>query len=252
MNEGELVQQRPADAATQEDQPRVTNPAPTARLRWLRLTSDRLVIGLMFLEVLLWLSERFQWFGFNQHKGWTVLVGVACVGVFLFLMLLWFIGALLLRWRFQFGIRALLLLTVAAAISCSWLVTEMRAARRQREAVEAIKRLGGWVHYDSDLSGNRNPQPPAWLRSVLGEDFFATVHNVVLEETGITDGDLENLKGLNQFGSLLLQGTQVSDAGLEHLSGLTELRCLTLTRTKVTDDGVKKLQQALPKCEIYH
>ena len=30
-----------------------------------------LVIGL------LWLSERFQWFGFNCHKGWTVLIAVA-------------------------------------------------------------------------------------------------------------------------------------------------------------------------------
>ena len=31
------------------------------------------------MECLLWLSERFQWFPFNAHKGWTVLIAVAVV-----------------------------------------------------------------------------------------------------------------------------------------------------------------------------
>ncbi len=47
--------------------------------RWLRPTPDRLVIGLLIVEGLLWLSERFQWFPFNHHKGYTVLVTVATV-----------------------------------------------------------------------------------------------------------------------------------------------------------------------------
>ena len=38
-------------------------------------------IGLLVVEGLLWLSERFQWFGFNHHKGWTVLVAVALSAV---------------------------------------------------------------------------------------------------------------------------------------------------------------------------
>ena len=54
---------------------------------------------------LLWLSERFHWFPFNAHKGWTVLIAVASLGVFLLLMLLWFLAALVLRLRFQFSIR---------------------------------------------------------------------------------------------------------------------------------------------------
>jgi hypothetical protein len=35
-----------------------------------------------------------------------------------------------------------------------------------------------------------------------------------------------------------------------YLEGLNKLECLLLGGTKVTDDGVKKLQQALPNCQI--
>ena len=55
----------------------------------------------------LFLSERFQWFGFNSHKGWTVLIAVAGVGVVLAFMLLWWLAALVFRWQFQFSIRSL-------------------------------------------------------------------------------------------------------------------------------------------------
>ena len=47
------------------------------RRRWFRITPDRLVLALLPLEGLLILSERFGWFPFNAHKGWTVLVAIA-------------------------------------------------------------------------------------------------------------------------------------------------------------------------------
>ena len=56
--------------------------ADAPKPRWYRLTPDRLVLLLLAVEGLLWLSERFCWFPFNQHKGWTVLIAVASVGVF--------------------------------------------------------------------------------------------------------------------------------------------------------------------------
>ena len=61
---------------------------------WYRLTPDRVVIGMLAAEGFLLLSERFRWFAFNQHKGWTVLVALATVGLTLLLMLLWFAAAL--------------------------------------------------------------------------------------------------------------------------------------------------------------
>lgn len=42
----------------------------------------------------------------------------------------------------------------------------------------------------------------------------------------------------------------MTDAGLLHLQGLSQLQVLQLYNTQVTRQGVKKLQQALPNCEI--
>ncbi len=56
--------------------------------RWFVPTPGRLLPVLLAVEGFLWLSERFRWFAFNQHKGWTVLIAVASVGVFLLLMFL--------------------------------------------------------------------------------------------------------------------------------------------------------------------
>ena len=49
--------------------------------RWFFPTPGRLLAVLLAVEALLWLSERFRWFAFNQHKGSTVLIAVASVGV---------------------------------------------------------------------------------------------------------------------------------------------------------------------------
>ena len=74
------------------------------RPRWYRLTPDHAVLGLLAVEALLWLSERYHWFAFNQHKGWTVLITAATVGVALLLMFFWFFAALVFRLRFQFAV----------------------------------------------------------------------------------------------------------------------------------------------------
>ena len=150
-------------------------------LRWLRPTPDRLVLAVLALEGFLVLSERFQWFAFNQHKGWTVLIAVASVGVFFLLMFLWFFAAVLFRLRFQYRLRSLLLLAVVVAIPCSWLAVEREHARKQRGAVEEITRAGGSVTYDYELdpSGNRIPHAtppyPPWLRKLIGDDMLVSV-----------------------------------------------------------------------------
>lgn len=70
--------------------------------------------------------------------------------------------------------------------------------------------------------------------------------------TQVSDTGLEQLEGLTNLKSLYLCRTRVSDAGLAHLTGLVNLKKLDLRGTQVTDEGVKKLQEALPKCEIGH
>ena len=202
-----------------------------------------LIFGLLVVEGLLWLSERFGWFWFNEKKGWTVVIAMAVVAVTMLFILLWFIASLLFRSRFQFSIRSLLVLVVVVAIPCSWMMQEIK---RQRKAVAAINESGGQVSW-------YGPFGPIWLTRLLGDDFFLAVYSVQWPGPQVTDADLEHLTGLKQVRLLLLDSTQVSDAGLEKLKGLKQLEILSLNETKITDAGlehVKGLKQ-LKQLSVY-
>jgi hypothetical protein len=228
-----------------------------ARCRWFRLTPDRVVLGLLAVEGFLLLSEWFRWFPFNEHKGWTVLIAAATVVVAMLLMFLWFLAALVFRWRFQFSILALLALTVVVAVLCGRLAPERERARKQRDVVEEIKKAGGTVFYDYQLDPagaeipGAKPPGPAWLRKLLGDDLLVDVTRVDLTGPGFGDGWLDRIKALAQLQSLWLNGADVGDAGLEHLKGLTQLQELHLSGTAVTDAGLEHLK-GLPKLqELY-
>jgi len=227
-----------------EPQPAVPKP----RIRWFQPTPDRLLIVLLAVECLLWLSEWFQWFAFNTHKGWTVLIAVASVGAFLLLVLLWFVLALLFRRRFQFSIRSLLVMVVVVAVPCSWLAVEMKKAREQKSAVEAIRKLGKSVAYDYefDRSGRYRwdapPPGPAWLRNLLGDNFLTEALIVFLDDTEVTDADMERIKHLDRLQRLELQNTKITDTGLQHVKDFTQLGYLDLSSTQVTDAGMKNLK----------
>ena len=61
----------------------------TPRTRWYRPSPSWLLIGLLFAEAILWLSDRLGWP--RWHKGYAVLVTVTGVGGFVLLVLLWFL-----------------------------------------------------------------------------------------------------------------------------------------------------------------
>ena len=141
------------------------------------------------------------------------------------------------------------------ALPCSWLAVEMKKAREQHAAVAAIVKLGGEVEWST-------PSGAAWLRRLLGEEWFMDVERVVLcrmhcSDTGerwydnvATDTRIEHLATLSKLKVAALSGTGVTDAGLEQLKRLRQLQRLYLCKTKVTNEGVKMLQQALPDCTI--
>ncbi len=245
-------------------------PDAKPKRRWYRLTPDRFLIGLLVAEGLLLLADRFALFGLERGSGWNVLGAVALVGVAVLVGLLWFAVSLLFRWRFQFSIRSLLVLTIAVAIPCSWFAVKMQHARKQREAVEALRGVSERVFYAGgfDAAGKgAKPLGPAWLLDWLGVDFFLDVvavwdgkprftdnymihlkvltnlEGLYLGNTEVTDAGLEHIKGLTNLEGLFLDDTKVTDAGLEHLKGLTNLKFFYLTRTKVTDAGLEYLKE---------
>ena len=136
----------------------------TSKPRWYCPTPGWLVVLLLATTGFLYLSERFQWFSFNSHTGWTVLLAVASVGVVLLLMLPWLVAALIVRWRFQFSIRSLLLLVVAVALPFSWLAVEMKKARDNKKALNEIQSVGGSFAYQLVW--------PEWVRRFVGDDDY--------------------------------------------------------------------------------
>ena len=107
-----------------------------------------------------------------------------------------------LRW-FRFSLRTMLLVVVVFAV---WLGVQTNRARRQREAVAAILQLKGTVIYDyqqvspSRLLFNSKAQPraPAWLRQLVGDEYFQEVAVVHFGYPEVTDADLEHLAGMTR------------------------------------------------------
>ena len=158
------------------------------------------------------------------------------------------------RCRFQYSMRTLLIFLLLASIGMAWFGAKWRAARQQRDAVAAIRALGGLVTYDyeadyvaSRANGPCVPPGPAWALALLGEDFFADVVAVHVSRlliggpprsVPITDAWLEHIGKLSRLEVLDLKDSCVSDAGLKQIQRLTRLRRLDLRRDGITDAGL--------------
>jgi internalin A len=135
-----------------------------------------------------------------------------------------------------------------------WIV---HRARVQRDAVAAIVRGGGIVHYEWDVKylpspgGNvyqvtpgGKPRWPKWLVDLLGPDYFGDVKVVVL---GTKDADsvMASVGQLSRLGVLYgpYRGLTLTDTGLVHLRGLTQLEVLILyNRERITGAGLANLK----------
>lgn len=209
-----------------------------------------LIIVVLVCEVFLTLSQQLRWFSFNAHKGWTVLIAIACMGALFVVLLLWWIAAMLFRWQFQFSIRSVLMLFVVVAVPLSWFTTEKKAAKRQAEAMEWIRTRHGGSRYDWECDadgrcgrGQNTPPVTGWLRDSLGDDFFADVVWVMFADgyPQIPADELEHLACLPHIKWLEFVATFITDAGLKHLEGIKELRYLKLCYNDITDAGLKAL-----------
>jgi hypothetical protein len=178
----------------------------------------------------------------------------------------------------QFSLGTLLLGITVFGV---WLGVQVNRARRQREAVAAIQRLGGAVLYDYQFDAqhkqvsNAQPTAPAWLRKVLGDDFFYSPVSIYLGgikfnegdlapleklpeldwlylgSCDLPDGELAHCQPLGKLRSLDIGGTSISDAGLAHLIPLKRLEWLDIQSTQVTDAGIATLTQLPRLTEVF-
>jgi hypothetical protein len=226
-----------------------------------------LVYGATAATGVLFASERWRWFSFNEHKGCTVLLAVSVVGLVLILVIAWTLLAIVFRQRMQFGLRTLLVFVTLCALVSSWVAVRIQQARRQAAAIAAMREGNVFGHVDYDVVRLE----PSWLRCLFGDDFFSNVisierdrdsaqsdqttdilldnlkdlpllQNLGLNSASITDAKLERIEKLSQLRTLDLRCTRVTDAGLEHLRGLTQLQGLCLDKTKITYAGLRWLE----------
>lgn len=141
------------------------------------------------------------------------------------------------RWLLARG--ALPALAIAALVGLGYSGVKVDEARRQKQAVAALRELGAWVFYDCryDSDGtlrSAKPPGPQWLTAIVGVDLAGTVRGVKLTEA-------EQLDGLATFELLSRPCPAVNDAALVHLEKLEGLQWLALNRAKITDAGLRHL-----------
>jgi hypothetical protein len=180
------------------------------------------------------------------------------------------------RWA-QFSLKSLFVLVLVLAVPLWFLGSKMR----ERTAVTKIREFGAVVHYDWEweqltsraIDPDPEPAGPKWLRSLLGDDFFAhavfvqfrtrddgvndLLSSLKLEgspsgtsrqhETSsiplpLTDAGLGYLKALPGLKFLFLSGASITDVGLQHLQDADHLESLNLTNTPITDAGLVYLE----------
>jgi hypothetical protein len=231
------------------------------RFAW--LTPTRFLIGLLAGELMLLASERYQWFGFNQRPGWTVLIAIVLLATALLLMAGWFGFRLLRRRTVQFDLAAILALIVVVAIPCGWFVRIRQCVADEAQATAWVKqRVGsmGFVTFSgteefvfrADPKLRPFPRPaitraragrqtaPEWLEQWLGPDFFDGGLWVLRFGDRFPPGTIEDRVARPEK---LYAGEQydLTDGEAYHLSTLRNLEVLSISSRKLTDAGLRSL-----------
>ncbi len=180
------------------------------------------------------------------------------------------------RW-YRFSLKTLLIVvTITTVTFGGWVQIRRQQAQENRDrlvaiksAVSAIEELGGALGYESgelrrktwlerqfdDPGGPDDPIVVLYVTRVSFNVPSFGIDGALKRSTSlknVTDEKLEPLKELTNLEYLDLSGTNITDAGLDLVQGLTKLEFLDVMDTQVTEKGVKKLQQALPHCDIRH
>jgi internalin A len=151
------------------------------------------------------------------------------------------------RW-FQYSLRTLMVFVTLSAVACSWFAVKMQQVKRQKEAVAAF-RDNEYVtnvsyDYEFDDFGNSissaEPPGPAWLRRILGDDFFVNVFSV--EIWGNANARSEHLQYLNQLRILAIHDLDFTGKGLNYIKDLQNLEKLEITFSEITDDSLINLR----------
>ncbi len=188
----------------------------------------------------------------------------------------------IVRWK-TISLRGLLLVILAIALGLGWIANK---ARQQREAVSALQKFGGFVHYDWEfkngrvkvprgnslwkptwgtLTPGRKPWAPDWVRRAAGDECFQSIAHVSLYvdikkgmadatwvNMGAADQALRKLATQTSVRTLQIGGQQVTDENLSYVGQMTGLEELSIEWAfHLTDMGFQHLS-GLKQLRILH
>jgi internalin A len=146
-----------------------------------------------------------------------------------------------------------------------WLGLVVNRVHKRQQAVQAIQKLEGVIHFDHqyDEKGgfheNADLPGPAWLRKAVGDDFFRKVAVIDFasgsgglkrQRSKVGDDDLRHLEALPGIKHLeLSRNRAVTDRGLVHLRSLKNLEALYLHKMSIEGPGLEHIKH-LP--QLHH
>ena len=131
--------------------------------------------------------------------------------------------------RVRFSLKALMLGFLIASVL---LAAYSLRVSRQREAADAVRKLGGKLTYN-DYEPNYLEQK---IASFLGVDYVFDIVGVMFWEKDVTDADLLFLPKLVDLTRLELGGTQITNKTLELIGDMRSLESVGLNDAKLVDD----------------
>lgn len=151
--------------------------------------------------------------------------------------------------RQQFTIRTLMIGTMIFACFCAGIVwnrqrTQLRIQRRQKAIAWLEDRTGPVSLYGSGLVygvdvGRVHLDENAWAHLSL----LRGTRSVWLDETNLTEADLDGLSNFQRLENLTLHYSNMTDADLPGLSRNARLEQLDLGGTGITSDGIKTISR---------
>jgi hypothetical protein len=125
----------------------------------------------------------------------------------------------LLRRRFQYRVRTVLLFTTVVAMASGLLMRERRRIAERSAEIGAYCQPFCCGSYCQPF-----PSQPAWRIRLLGYDLPGYTTWFSFHGETVTDATFAHLEGLTQLENIYCTDVAVTDAGLAHLEGLTQLQ----------------------------
>src|SRR5262245_27732264 len=127
-----------------------------------------------------------------------------------------------MMWRPRISLKAVFVVMGLLALVLGWGVRQSNRPLRQKQAVEAVRSMGGVAVYDFYME-KRSPEDfqqfkrsQRW-RDLLGNDFFLRVDAVLLFDSNAVDEDLSVLRLFGELKILGLAGLGLTNRGLDEL-----------------------------------